>query len=135
MGYRNEEVTTNYEMARSLRDRNLFDKLSQKKPKSEKCKKIVSDNGAVQSAHPYSNDEDWCIKIVTSCDEIHYEFGEMNLDNCENDQLSFEYDGKTISFCTGIESTLRTNAFFVHFKSDNTGTAHGFDFTWSCDQP
>lgn len=138
MGYRdgNGEVTTttttevNFsEMARSLRDRDLFAKLSSEKAK---CKKIVSDTGAVQSAHPYSNREQWCIRIVTGCEQIDYRFSSFDVDDCTADQLTFEFDDQSITLCDALSGSLETSTFNVKFNTDDSGVAHGFDFSWSC---
>ena len=138
MGYRdspaeeegvNTEVNYN-EMARSLRDPDLFAKLSSEK--ESKCKKIVSDTGAVQSAHPYSNGEHWCIRIVTGCEQIDYRFESLELDDCKADELTFEFDNQSVTVCDALRGSLETSTFNVKFSTDDNGIAHGFDFSWSC---
>ena len=33
--------------------------------KRQKCRRIASNQGGISTAHPYSNSETWCIRIVT----------------------------------------------------------------------
>ena len=88
----------------------------------QKCRRIASNQGGISTAHPYSNSETWCIRIVTGtcflefeisrflsavlkhvtgCSNgIRFRFNKFDLaDNCRGDNVQLEWDGDSKFIC------------------------------------
>jgi len=74
-----------------------------------KCRRIVANRGGVSSAHPYSNNENYCIRIVTTCNQIKYTFHKVKLNgDCfgssgtsgVGDRIQLKYGRIRTNICT-----------------------------------
>lgn len=126
-------------MARTLKTDQSFFKSQMKminQQERQKCRRIVSNEGGISTAHPYSNSETWCIRIVTGCSNgIRFRFNKFDLaDNCRGDNVQLEWDGDSKFICQENSTGVGPEPVMIlNFSSNSDGIGYGFDFEWSCE--